>query len=71
MPFASGEDGNYLAVDLAPAENGCLGQVIRVGRDYHDGPQYVADSITSLLGRYLELLDQGAYEIDGDYLSFP
>lgn len=69
LPFGTGEDGNYLAVDLAPARNGRSGQVICIGRDYDGGPAYVADSVTSLLGRYLELLEQGAYEEDGDCIS--
>jgi cell wall assembly regulator SMI1 len=63
LPFGTGEDGNYLAVDLAPARNGCPGQVIRIGRDYLDGPLYEAGSVTSLLGRHLELLQEGAYEV--------
>lgn len=62
LRFATAEDGNYLAVDTAPARNGRPGQVIWTGRDHNDGPGYVADSVTSLLGRYLDLLDQGAYE---------
>lgn len=69
LPFGTGEDGNYLAVDLAPARNGRPGQVIRVGRDYDRCPAYVADSVTSLLGRYLELLERGAYEEGGDHIS--
>ncbi|GAA2079066.1 hypothetical protein GCM10009780_15120 [Actinomadura alba] len=64
LPFGTGEDGNYLAVDLAPARNGHPGQVIRIGRDYDGGPAYLADSVTSLLGRHLELLEQGAYEAE-------
>ncbi|MGW0199739.1 SMI1/KNR4 family protein [Nonomuraea sp. NPDC003201] len=62
LPFATGEDGNFLAVDLSPAQNGRLGQVIRVGRDHDDGPAYLADSVTSLLGYYLDLLERGEYE---------
>ncbi|MFJ8882415.1 SMI1/KNR4 family protein [Streptomyces sp. NPDC102402] len=71
LRFASGEDGNYLAVDTAPARNGRPGQVIRTGRDHHRGPSHVADSVTSLLGHYLELLDRGAYayEEEDDYLE--
>ncbi|MGW1376887.1 SMI1/KNR4 family protein [Streptomyces sp. NPDC002446] len=69
LRFATGEDGNFLAVDTAPARHGRPGQVIHTGRDYNEGPVYVADSITSLLGHYLELLDQGAYEKHGDHLS--
>ncbi|MFC7262740.1 SMI1/KNR4 family protein [Streptomyces lutosisoli] len=69
LPFATGEDGNYLAVDLSPARNGRPGQVICIGRDYDDGPAHVADSVTSLLGHYLELLEQGAHEEHGDHIS--
>lgn len=69
LRFASSEDGNFLAVDTAPARDGHPGQVIRTGRDYDDGPTYVADSVTSLLGHYLELLDEGAYETDDDDIS--
>jgi cell wall assembly regulator SMI1 len=69
LRFATSEDGNFLAVDTAPAREGRPGQIIRTGRDYDDGPAYVADSITSLLGHYLHLLDQGAYEKRGEYIS--
>ncbi|MET9734828.1 SMI1/KNR4 family protein [Streptomyces sp. NPDC006458] len=69
LRFATSEDGNYLAVDTAPARDGHPGQIIRTGRDYDEGPAHVADSVTSLLGRYLDLLDQGRYERDGDYLT--
>ncbi|MCF2530780.1 SMI1/KNR4 family protein [Yinghuangia soli] len=78
LPFASGEDGNYLAVDMAPARDGRPGQVIRIGRDYRDGPTYVADSVTSLLGHHLEALEETEYELDGGddeqqgaYLTLP
>jgi cell wall assembly regulator SMI1 len=64
LPFGTREDGNYLAVDLAPARNGRPGQVIRIGRDHDDGPVYEAGSVTSLLGRHLELLQRGAFEVD-------
>lgn len=69
VPFADGEDGNYLAVDLAPAVNGRPGQVIGMGRDSDRGPTHFADSVTSLLGRYLSLLDQGDYELHDDHIS--
>ncbi|GAA0964072.1 SMI1/KNR4 family protein [Actinocorallia libanotica] len=68
LPFGTGEDGNYLAVDLAPARDGRPGQVIRTGRDHDEGPARIADSVTSLLGRYLELLDRGCYEKDDGHL---
>ncbi|GAA4843208.1 hypothetical protein GCM10023235_19100 [Kitasatospora terrestris] len=69
IPFATGEDGNYLAVDLAPARDGRPGQVIRVGRDFDGGPEYVAESLTALLGEQLELMAVGAYEVDDDFLD--
>ncbi|MFD9903218.1 SMI1/KNR4 family protein [Streptomyces sp. NPDC059063] len=69
LPFATGEDGNYLAVDLAPARDGRPGQVIRIGRDHDRGPAYVADSVTSLLGNHLKSLEQGAYELDEGHLA--
>ncbi|WP_329124658.1 SMI1/KNR4 family protein [Streptomyces sp. NBC_01465] len=69
LNFATRSDGNYLAIDMDPARSGRPGQIIYTGRDYDAGPAYVADSITSLLGHYLELLDQGAYDKDGDYIS--
>ncbi|MFJ5927110.1 SMI1/KNR4 family protein [Kitasatospora sp. NPDC092948] len=75
LPFATVDDGNYYAVDLAPAEAGRPGQVIEIGRDRYDGPLYVADSVTTLLARCLDLLDRGCYEIDDEdddlpYLDF-
>jgi cell wall assembly regulator SMI1 len=69
LRFATPEDGNYLAVDTVPARDGRPGQVIWTGRDHDEGPGYVADSLTSLLGHYLDLLDQGAYEVRGDVIS--
>lgn len=69
LPFATRGDGNHLAVDLAPAGNGRPGQVIEIGRDYDDGPLHVAESVTALLGHYLALLDQSAYQHDGDHLQ--
>ncbi|MGF1425762.1 SMI1/KNR4 family protein [Kitasatospora sp. LaBMicrA B282] len=69
LPFATRGDGNYLAVDLAPAGDGRPGQVIEMGRDHDDGPRHVAESVTALLGHYLDLLDQGAYRHDGDFLQ--
>ncbi|MEU1283453.1 SMI1/KNR4 family protein [Kitasatospora sp. NPDC005856] len=70
LPFGSGQDANFLAVDTAPARNGRPGQVIRMGRDHDHAPQYVADSVTSLLGHYLDLLEQGAYEVRDGSIRF-
>ncbi|MFD0772366.1 SMI1/KNR4 family protein [Streptomonospora algeriensis] len=71
LPFADGEDGNYLAVDMSPARNGRAGQIIAVGRDYGRGPVYVTDSVTSLLGHYLQLLERGDYEKEDDHITIP
>lgn len=70
-PFASAEDGNHLAVDLDSAANGRPGQVIGMGRDHDKGPSYFADLVISLLGRYLSLLEQGAYKTYNDFISLP
>ncbi|MEU6370802.1 SMI1/KNR4 family protein [Streptomyces sp. NPDC046931] len=67
--FATSEDGNYLAVDMDPARDGRPGQIIATGRDYDDGPVYIADSITSLLQQHLEMLEQGSYEKYEDHIS--
>ncbi|MGW3178823.1 SMI1/KNR4 family protein [Kitasatospora sp. NPDC001119] len=64
LPFATADDGNYLAVDMSPARAGRPGQVIQIGRDYYDGPLYVCDSVTSLLARYVDLLERDAYEVE-------
>ncbi|MEU7279027.1 SMI1/KNR4 family protein [Streptomyces sp. NPDC045431] len=69
LRFTTAYDGNYLAVDTVPARDGRPGQVIHTGRDYDRGPSYVADSVTSLLGHYLDLLEQGAYEQRGDRIA--
>lgn len=66
LPFGTGHDGNYMAVDLAPARNGRPGQVIWTGRDYARRPAYTAGSVTSMLGGYLEALERGAYEAGSD-----
>ncbi|GAB3406414.1 SMI1/KNR4 family protein [Flindersiella endophytica] len=55
IPFATNTFGDYLAVDLAPGPRGRPGQVILVGRS-HDGPAYVADSVTTLLRRQVSAL---------------
>ncbi|MET8542486.1 SMI1/KNR4 family protein [Kitasatospora sp. NPDC004799] len=69
LPFAGGGDGNFLAVDLAPARDGRPGQVIRIGRDHDEGPQYVAESVTALFGRYADQLAAGAYEVEEDWIG--
>ncbi|MFE9328854.1 SMI1/KNR4 family protein [Nocardia sp. NPDC052278] len=71
IPIGTNLTGNYTAVDMAPARHGHPGQVILTGRDYSDGPAYVADSVTSLLGHYLTALELEQFEIyrPGDAIS--
>ncbi|MEV3860330.1 SMI1/KNR4 family protein [Streptomyces sp. NPDC050095] len=64
LPFLTHYDGNFVSADTAPARDGRPGQLIGTGRDHDGGPTHIADSVTSLLGHYLELLDQGAYELE-------
>ncbi|MFD5770815.1 SMI1/KNR4 family protein [Streptomyces sp. NPDC127049] len=64
IPFLTGEDGNYVAVDLAPARRGRPGQVIGIGHDHAYGAAHLAESVTALLRRVLGELERGAYEVD-------
>lgn len=66
LPFATRCDGNYFAVDLAPAAHGRPGQVIEVGRDFDGGPRYVASSVTAWLGDALGLPDPHAPQQSAD-----
>ncbi|MFJ9711938.1 SMI1/KNR4 family protein [Streptomyces sp. NPDC101234] len=66
LPFATWFDGNFFAVDLAPAADGRPGQVIEVGRDFDDGPRYAASSVTAWLGQALGLPDPHAPQQSGD-----
>lgn len=62
--FAESTGGDFLAVDMDPAEGGRPGQVIRVGMHHDDGPVYVADSVTELLRLHLAALERGDYRCD-------
>ncbi|MER7837770.1 SMI1/KNR4 family protein [Streptomyces sp. NPDC096040] len=66
LPFATWFDGNFFAVDLAPAADGRPGQVIEVGRDFNDGPRYVASSVTAWLGQALGQPDPHAPQQSGE-----
>ncbi|MFJ2203557.1 SMI1/KNR4 family protein [Streptomyces violaceusniger] len=62
--FAESTGGDFLAVDMDPAEGGRPGQVIRVGMHHDVGPVYVADSVTELLRLHLAALERGDYRCD-------
>ncbi|MER6300526.1 SMI1/KNR4 family protein [Kitasatospora sp. NPDC001539] len=66
LPFATWFDGNFFAVDLAPAADGRPGQVIEVGRDFNHGPRYVASSVTAWLGQALGQPDPHAPQQSAD-----
>ncbi|MFF3002119.1 SMI1/KNR4 family protein [Kitasatospora sp. NPDC057940] len=66
LPFATWCDGNFFAVDLAPAADGRPGQVIEVGRDFNGGPRYVASSVTAWLGQILGQPDPHAPQQSGN-----
>ncbi|MBA9004325.1 SMI1/KNR4 family protein [Thermomonospora cellulosilytica] len=70
FPFAHDYGGNYLVADMAPAANGRPGQIVRMGRDYDDGPSYLADSVTGLLRMELNALRRGDYStLDDEYVE--
>ncbi len=69
IPFATSTGGDYLAVDMDPGPAGRPGQVIRVGRNYHPQPVYVADSVTTMLRRHVAALDRGDYWEEDGYLD--
>lgn len=64
IPFADSTGGDFLAVDMDPGPMGRPGQVIMIGTHYSSGPLYIADSVTSLLQRLIEALDDATYERD-------
>jgi internalin A len=67
FPLATSEDGNFLAVDLAPGRRGTVGQVINAGRD-QEISYVLAASVTEFLERELHHVQAGATgisEIDG------
>lgn len=62
VTFGTDVAGNYLLVDLDPAERGQAGQVLEYGRDVYGPPRYVAPSITAMLTEVVEALRAGKYE---------
>lgn len=62
IPFAHDTGGDFLAVDMDPGPNGHPGQVIGIGLHDDEAPVYVADSVTSLLRRHVEALENFSYQ---------
>jgi hypothetical protein len=70
VTFGSDRGGNYLAVDLDPAQRGRSGQVLEYGRDIYGPLRYVAGSITGMLTEVVEALRAGKYEDPGERYLF-
>lgn len=66
LPFATRCDGNFFAVDLAPAVGGRVGRVIEVGRGFDGGPRCVVSSVAAWLGRVLGRPDPHAWQRSGE-----
>lgn len=65
ITFGSDHAGDYLAVDLDPAEAGQSGQVLEYGRNVWGPIRYVAASITEMMEEVLRALKAGEYD-DGE-----
>lgn len=60
--FLHDSGGNFVSIDLAPAENGVPGQIITAGRD--ETRRFVlAATLTDFLAEYVHRLQAGAYVI--------
>jgi len=69
VTVGSDRAGNYIAVDLDPAECGHAGQVIRYGRDIYGPLKYVSTSVLAMLTEVVEALRAGRYGVlDDKYL---
>lgn len=68
ITFAPNHAGNFLMIDLDPAGDGQVGQVIEAGRDFHRAVRYVSTSVTSMLKQVVEGLRAGRYTYQNGYL---
>ncbi|MEU3622216.1 SMI1/KNR4 family protein [Amycolatopsis coloradensis] len=62
ITFGSDHAGDYVAVDLDPAESGQSGQVLEYGRNVWGPIRYVAASITEMIEEVLRALRAGEYD---------
>jgi cell wall assembly regulator SMI1 len=58
VPIASTGSGSSFSLDLAPAEEGCVGQMFFFDHEVGPGP-VISQSFTEWLTRYVEDLEQG------------
>ena len=64
IPVAEHKSGSLICIDLAPAEKGVLGQVLRV-ETHHDGPSPTKyKSFLEWLVAFKDDLLKGNYEVD-------
>ena len=66
IPFGENGGGDYCCIDLAPTDQGHVGQVIT--HDHETGQHFLlAHSLTDYLSRCADLLESNAYEYDEEY----
>lgn len=64
ITFGSDHAGDFIAVDLDPAEDGESGQVLEYGRNVWGPIRYVAPSITGMMEEVIRALKAGEYDRD-------
>ncbi|AUI57106.1 SMI1/KNR4 family protein [Amycolatopsis sp. BJA-103] len=64
ITFGSDHAGDFLAVDLDPAEDGESGQILEYGRNVWGPIRYVAASITGMMEEVVRALKAGEYDND-------
>ncbi|MFD1051085.1 SMI1/KNR4 family protein, partial [Kibdelosporangium lantanae] len=66
VTVGSDRGGDYIAVDLDPAERGQRGQVIEYGRNIYGPLDYVSPSVLTMLTEVVEALRAGHHEVRDD-----
>ncbi|MER7857605.1 SMI1/KNR4 family protein [Amycolatopsis japonica] len=64
ITFGSDHAGDFVVVDLDPAENGTSGQILEYGRNVWGPIRYVAASITEMMEEVIRALKAGEYDND-------
>ncbi|WP_370971973.1 SMI1/KNR4 family protein [Amycolatopsis sp. cg9] len=70
ITFGGDRAMNYVAVDVDPAAQGHVGQVLEYGRDIYGPLRHVATSITAMLTEVVTALRAGRYEDPGEQYLF-
>jgi internalin A len=66
IPFATGYDGNFLGIDLAPGPEGISGQVINFGRD-EETKYVIAPTLTLFFEFFVAVLESGNFRAGDDH----